>query len=241
MENNLFENFENVKIDYQFFQEIESEFMIEGGKKFDDNIIFLEGDGKILLSAPHSTTQGYLKDKKCDLYTEAIAILLHQKTGLPTILFKGKSDSQDFEDYKKIIRNVCLLHDCSVLKKIKFFIDIHGCHNYFAADIGTMYGKSLLGRFDLDFHLVKFLNEQGFEKRGFSRNLLISHNSFSAGDPSLEADDNSVILTEWVSKILGIPSLQLEISRNLRGENPVLTTNFLKGLVNYLNFVKTIV
>jgi len=135
----------------------------------ESSYIFLDlGDNtnSIIISAPHAQrAYRYTESDNThsrDLYTGAYAQILHDLTGMPTIIAKYKSDDPNYYDY---IPSETVLYEDYIgemipyKEKLKEFIeddsnnimmviDLHGSKNYhfertWAIDIGTGDGQSL--------------------------------------------------------------------------------------------------
>lgn len=163
--------------------------------------MYLSGRLPILISAPHSVRHVRQKEiKSSDEFTGSLVYLLHQVTGCHAIavtkLYGGDPNWDDPCIYKDAIRSI------SREQEIKIIIDIHGAgrERNFDVDLGTMKGKSLLGRNEI----VPWVKEK-FGLAGLSK---ISSNFFSAAD--------QYTITRFSAEELHIPSMQMEINRRYR-------------------------
>lgn len=166
--------------------------------------IYLSGRIPILISAPHSVRHFRKKQiKSSDEFTGSLGYLLQQITGCHTIAVTklyGGDPNWDYPClYKDAIEHITKEH------KIKVILDIHGAGRDcdFDIDMGTMKGRSLLGKHQIASWVKDKLEEEGFTD--------ISSNFFSAA-----GQDGQYTVTRFVAEELHIPALQLEINRKYR-------------------------
>ncbi|UCZ77709.1 hypothetical protein LHL03_11470 [Pectobacterium carotovorum] len=196
----------------------------EGEKWF--NVIL--GQEPIIISAPHATEP--FRDGKYRFSdgggTAALAIMLGKLTG-STVIYTTKASPSDpnyydNNDYK------ARLAELIKSQKPKLIIDIHGSHPYrpYDVDIGTMKGKSLLGKDELVTKLIASLRNEGISN--------YSNNYFAASK------------NETVTKFgaaHGVPTIQLEVNSvwMVPSEGNYESHQFaqlLQGMVRYVNSVK---
>ncbi|WP_089609821.1 hypothetical protein [Dehalobacterium formicoaceticum] len=163
--------------------------------------LYLPGKIPILISAPHSVRHLRHKQiKSSDEFTGSLVYLLQQVTDCHALsVTKFYGGDPNFDDpciYKDTIKDIARKH------KIKMVLDIHGAkrEHDFDIDLGTMQGKSLLGREQICVWFKNKLLEEGL--------TAISSNFFTV------VQQNTV--TRFVAEKLKIPSMQLEINRKYR-------------------------
>ena len=171
-------------------------FTLEHRKSFE----LIEGQGKTMVSAPHSVAQirrGKLKD--AEPQTGVIAKLLHDDLDIP-IIYKTKNmgDDANFDtnsDYKKA------LIEYITNNKIKLLIDLHQLSPSRKEKIDICTGK--LKNIDNPEIINVFFNEFLLANIG---NIQIDK-PFSGSLPTT--------IVTYVRNITGIQSLQIEINSNL--------------------------
>lgn len=154
---------------------------------------------RVIVSAPHSVKQ--LRDgkiKSADINTFGIAMMLHQITGCSVISITGYSANDANYDsnsgYKDLLSTIVKDYG------IRFVVDIHGSKDrddYFDIDLGTDYGKSLLGNSELS-------------------KILTSCNYLSIVENKVFSASNRNTITNYVYSVLGVSAVQMELSRTLR-------------------------
>ncbi|PKM80212.1 MAG: hypothetical protein CVU89_14600 [Firmicutes bacterium HGW-Firmicutes-14] len=164
-------------------------------------IKYSSGSIPVLVSAPHSVRHiRHKKIKASDEFTGSLACMLNRLTDCHALavtkLYGGDPNYDSDCIYKEALK------EAARKNRVKLVIDLHGAsreHN-FDVDIGTMMGASLLGKKQFPVLLKKHLNDYGITS--------ISENRFTV------SDQNTV--TRYVSGILEIPAIQLEINRKFR-------------------------
>ena len=160
----------------------------------------LTGPVNILLSAPHSVNHfRQQRSKKADVYTGALAELLHESTGCISIM----SSRFSMEDpnfitggtYKKALSALCRDHSVSLI------IDIHGASesHSFDIDLGTIHGRSI--RKEDVSRIRSIFTSNGIED-------VRENNTFSAS--------HAGTITHYAMSELQIPAIQIEINRRFR-------------------------
>ena len=181
-----------------------------------------------MISAPHSVKQparGEYNDgygyKGADIYTGAIAKIISEKTGAHVIYktaTKGTNYNEIIDEnyttklteYRKEIKNIIKKYD------IKAVIDIHGFDDSESdnvIEIGTGYGKNLLGKDEVLNSALEALAENGFkvdilEGKVAKANKVNIDTKFTAS--------KSYVLSSYVSKNFGVPCLQIEFGSSYR-------------------------
>jgi hypothetical protein len=163
----------------------------------------LEGRSGLLVTAPHATAHrrdGRLKGS--DLGTGALAVVLGRLAGTPVIhtTWAAPSDPNFYDDSPFKDELARLLKR----SKPRFGVDLHASREDrpYDVDLGTLHGRSLLGRQDLLQALTARLREAGLVR--------LSDNAF----PAMRQATVTRFLCER-----GVPCVQLEINaRWLRPE-----------------------
>ena len=171
-------------------------FEIDHGESF----LLTEGEGLVMISAPHSVTQtrgGVLK--RAEPQTGALALLLHEKLNCPIICkTSNKGDDANFDmtsDYKDAL--------AAHIRKngIKFLIDLHqlSSERDVAIDVGTGRSKNLNDGRILDLIL------RVFSDKALGR-VAVDH-------PFSGATDRTV--SSFVRSSCNIDCVQIEINSGL--------------------------
>lgn len=160
----------------------------------------LHGPLNILLSAPHSVNHfRQQRSKKADVYTGALAELLHESTGCISIISSRFSrEDPNFitgGTYKKALSALCRDHSVSLI------IDIHGASESraFDIDLGTINGRSISKE---DVSRIRGI----FASNGIED--IRENDTFSAS--------HTGTITHYAMSNLHIPAIQMEINRRFR-------------------------
>lgn len=190
--------------------------------RVDNPFKYIQGSIPILVSAPHAVRHKRKKDiKPSDEFTGATVCLLNQLTGCHSLAVSrvyNEDPNFDYPSlYKDYLGEICKQH------KIKLVLDLHGAarERNFSLDLGTMEGRSLLGQDRLEGEIIRACNKQGIDN--------ISSNFFTAG--------KQPTITWFVSQVLGIPAIQLEVNKEYRvpRQNPQAYCKLLAALVEVIN------
>ncbi|HEX3031175.1 MAG TPA: hypothetical protein VHS59_02865 [Bacillota bacterium] len=182
---------------------------------------YAEGTIPILVSAPHAVRHKRRKEiKSSDEFTGSTALLLNKLTGChvlaATKLYSGDPNFDYPCIYKDLLRQLCAQH------QIRLVLDLHGAarERDFAVDLGTMWGKSLLGQSWILEQVIKAFRSQNISP--------ISQNRFSA--------DSQHTVTWFTATQLGIPAVQLEINKEFRvpRQNPEAYSRLLAALTEVI-------
>jgi len=175
----------------------------------------VRGQHPVLVSAPHACM--HVRDgvsKMQEEYTGAMAHYLAERCGCHAIFTRYKTNEdpnwQKDSQYKEAIK--ALVSDCD----IRFCIDLHGMRNRYHMGIalGTIKGTAcnpnpVLSHFiNAGFKHVAADGLAPDEKNAW-RNVVVDHPKFTGG-----LVNNTV--TRFVSRQLGIPSVQIELSSQAR-------------------------
>jgi len=157
----------------------------------------MEGDGKIIITAPHATKP--FREGKYRFSdgggSGALAEMLNKLTGATVIVttYPSPSDPNYYDDntFKAEIKKQIARH------KPLLLLDIHGSHGFrpYDVDFGTMDGKSLLGDEKALVRLMDYLKNEGVAN--------FSYNYFAAA--------KNQTITKFASN-LDVPTIQMEIS-----------------------------
>jgi len=166
-----------------------------------DPFRYFAGDLPVLLSAPHSVRHiRHKRIKPSDEFTGSIICMLNKLTGCHGLavakLYGGDPNFDDKCIYKDFLKNL------TATANLRLIIDVHGAsrEHDFDIDIGTIKGKSLLGR-----NRIQTLLKEAMEYYGINK---ISENRFSVSGQNT--------ITAYASQNLGIPAVQLEINKRFR-------------------------
>ncbi|ENN8378921.1 hypothetical protein ACAX46_004392 [Providencia rettgeri] len=185
------------------------------------------GERPIIVSAPHATQP--FRDGKYRFSdgggTAALAIMLGKLTD-STVIYTTKASPSDPNYYDNNDYKVKLA-ELIKSQKPKLIIDIHGSHPFrpYDVDIGTMNGKSLLGKEEFVTTLITSLQHEGISN--------YSDNYFSA--------TKNETITKFSAKH-GVPSIQLEFSSvwMVPSDGNYESHRFsllLQGMIRYVNTV----
>lgn len=211
---------------------------------------YIKGTKPILISVPHTVKQparGEYDDgygyKNADKYTGAIAKIISEKTGAHVIyktatkaIYDDKAIDENYTTemtpYRKKIMSVINTHD------IKAVIDIHGFddskHDN-VIEIGTGYGKNLLGKVEVLNATLEALDENGF-KVDISEGKVEKENKVNV-DVNFAASRNYT-LSSYVSEKFNVPCLQIEIGSSYR--NPGYMNKFNKTVNSLVDIIDNV-
>jgi len=183
-----------------------------------DGIHYIRGRVPVLVTAPHATAHVRMgKLKRQEFYTGALAVLLHSVTGCHA-LYAGRLSSLD-PNYTDESPFKAKLSEIAGRSGLEFLIDIHGTGSERPGDVFPGVGVNsefLKGR-------PGSLGELGQAARS---------NGVSLGPADVFPAARQRTVTRFSATRLGVPSMQLEINRNLRRPETA-PADFIK-LVNFL-------
>jgi gamma-glutamylcyclotransferase (GGCT)/AIG2-like uncharacterized protein YtfP len=167
-----------------------------------DGLIYIKGDIPILVSAPHSSVHKRMgKLKRQEYYTAALSVMLHSLAGCH-VLYTNRLMETDPNYYDESpFKNK--LNEIADSNHIKLLIDLHGTGRERRYDLYPGVGNErefLLG-------CDNYLDE--LQKRAGSSNI-------SVGGLDVFPAAKQMTVTKYAARKLNIPSIQLEINRNLR-------------------------
>lgn len=183
-----------------------------------DGIHYMKGRIPVLVTAPHATAHVRAgKLKRQEFYTGALAVLLHSVTGCHA-LYTGRLSSLD-PNYTDESPFKAKLSEIVGRCGLEFLIDIHGTGSERPGDVFPgvgVNGEFLKGR-------TGSLGELG--RAALS-------NGISLGSSDVFTAARQLTVTRFSATRLGIPSMQLEISQDLR--RPESSPSDFVNLVNFL-------
>ena len=188
----------------------------------------LKNKSKIMISALHSVKHirqwEYLSQ---DLLTWWLALYLWKRLNIPVIYSTSyKVWDPNFDDNKKCEYKQTL---AKYIKEndIKFLMDLHGCWSFrdFSIELGTWWewNPNLLWRLNILNTVEKSLKD--------SLKLYIHHFNRWITKNTLFKADRETIVSNFISKECKIPTIQIEINKELRDIN---NSNNLSLLINGL-------
>ncbi|PFG15072.1 N-formylglutamate amidohydrolase [Bacillus sp. es.036] len=207
-----------MKLDLKKILEIEDQFSqnsYRGDVRSDQSVKVKQGVIPVMISAPHTTKQiRNGKEKEADVYTGALALILHEITGCHVILNTKLGEDPNYilgGHYKEVLGEHCLNH------KVDLVIDVHGAaaNRTFGVDLGTSNGKTLSKqkRDVMIDHFPKANIEATVNKR------------FTASHPGT--------ITYHSSNALKMEAVQIEINRKYR--DPRRELDLFVGMVGCLS------
>lgn len=185
---------------------------IESKKDF----IIIKGTNNVMLSCPHTVNQ--IRDnnlKYSDMFTGTIGFLSYLNCNSSLILKVKSSGDSNYEndDYRKELKQYILKNN------IKYLIDIHGCKNIgYDVILGTSNRTTIKS-----------------ETLILVENLMKANNIKYAIDYIFSAGERT--LTNNIHKEIGIETIQIEISNDLRLKNTDKAINLIIALSNLLETI----
>ena len=183
-----------------------------------DGIHYIRGHIPVLVTAPHATAHVRMgKLKRQEFYTGALAVLLHSLTGCHA-LYTGRLSSLD-PNYTDESPFKAKLSEIAGRCGLEFQIDIHGTGSERPGDVFPGVGMN-----------SEFLN--GRSESLFELSQAAQSNGISLGSTDVFPAAKQMTVTRFSATRLGVPSMQLEINRDLRRPE-IAPADFVK-LVNFL-------
>jgi len=183
-----------------------------------DGIHYIRGHIPVLVTAPHATAHVRMgKLKRQEFYTGALAVLLHSLTGCHA-LYTGRLSSLD-PNYTDESPFKAKLSEIAGRCGLEFQIDIHGTGSERPRDVFPGVGMN-----------SEFLN--GRSESLFELSQAAQSNGISLGSLDVFPAAKQMTVTRFSATRLGVPSMQLEINRDLRRPE-IAPADFVK-LVNFL-------
>ncbi|MCI0481859.1 MAG: gamma-glutamylcyclotransferase, partial [Candidatus Dadabacteria bacterium] len=183
-----------------------------------DGIHYIRGHIPVLVTAPHATAHVRMgKLKRQEFYTGALAVLLHSVTGCHA-LYAGRLSSLD-PNYTDESPFKAKLSEIAGRSGFEFLIDIHGTGSERPGDVFPGVGMN-----------SEFLNGRPGSLGELGQ--AAQSNGISLGSVYVFPAARQKTVTRYSATRLGVPSMQLEINRNLRRPETA-PSDFVK-LVNFL-------
>jgi len=190
--------------------------------------IYIPGDLPVLVTAPHASVHKRMgKLKRQEFYTGALTVMLHSLTGCHALysnrLMESDPNYYDDSPFKTRLSEIAKKND------IKYLIDLHGTSPERGDDIYPGAGV------DKEFLLGQdnYLDE--LERAA-------ALNEISIGGLDVFPAARQMTVTKYAARKLAVPSVQLEINRQLREpeKSPadfVKLVKFLKGFIENLSYL----
>ena len=195
----------------------------------------LKNKSKIMVSAPHSVK--HIREWQTlpqDLLTWWLSLYLWKRLNLPVIystsykVWDPNFDENKNSEYKQTLAKYIKEND------IKFLIDLHGCWSYrdFSIELGTWWegNPNLLWRWDILNNISDSLNT--------SLKSYIEHIKKPITINTIFPANRETTVSNFISKDCKIPTLQIEINKELRDmdnlRNLSLLINALENMVQNL-------
>ena len=195
----------------------------------------LENKTKIMISAPHSVKHvrnGEILSQ--DLLTWWLALYLWKRQNLPVIystsykVWDPNFDENDNSEYKQALAKYIKENN------IKFLIDLHGCRSYrdFSIELGTWWewDPNLLWRSDILNNILESLNTSLKPHIERTKKPITINTIFPAS--------RDTTVSNFISKKCNIPTIQIEINKDLRdksnAQNLSLLINSIENLIKDL-------
>ena len=173
----------------------------------------LKNKSKIMISAPH--TVKHIREWEIlpqDLLTWWMALYLWKRLNLPVIystsykVWDPNFDENKKSEYKQALAKYIKEND------IKLLIDLHGCRSFrdFSIELGTGWGgnPNLLEHLDILNVIEKSLND--------SLKSYIQHTGKPITKNTIFSASRETTVSAFISKECKIPSIQIEINKELR-------------------------
>jgi gamma-glutamylcyclotransferase (GGCT)/AIG2-like uncharacterized protein YtfP len=190
-----------------------------------DGIHYIKGYIPVLVTAPHATAHVRMGElKRQEFYTGALAVLLHSVTGCHA-LYTGRLSSLD-PNYTDESPFKTKLSEIAGGCGLEFLIDIHGTGSERPGDVFPGVGMN-----------SEFLNGRPGSLGELSQ--AARSNGISLGSMDVFPAARQKTVTRFAATKLSIPSMQLEINRDLRRPESapadfVKLANFLKDFIGRL-------
>lgn len=229
---------EVIQLDKQF---LENDWMWNINIQEKDFSIYkiLDNKSKIMISAPHAVK--HIREWEIlsqDLLTWWLALYLWKRLNLPVIfstsymVWDPNFDENDISEYKLTLAKYIKEND------INFLIDLHGCLSFrdFSIELGTWgdWNPNLLWNEKLLKIVVNSLNDILRSHIQHTKKPITQNTTFPAS--------RETIVSNFISKECKIPTIQVEINKELRDiDNPKniqLLVNSLVNMIENLIFIK---
>ncbi|HCC67789.1 TPA: hypothetical protein DEP90_01075 [Patescibacteria group bacterium] len=188
------------------------------------NFDIIEGQNRILLSAPHTHIHRrpnlLKKYKQGEKYTDDIVKGVCKKSGSFGIYITDKVEYDpnyhpvSGNRYKKEIENIVRSN------KIEKFFDIHGLNSIYDIDVVIYYKTRFRRSTKLAEDLARYIDREDLSGINIQILRLL--------------DNHQESLTEFVASQLRVPAIQIEVARYIREDNE-LRESFIKNISEYLS------
>ncbi len=170
---------------------------------------YTQGKIPVLISAPHGAA--HFRDgrtKEEDEYTAGLSRLIGEQTGAH-VLYTYRQSDVDSNWYPNTLYKQTLK---TVIERsgINFVIDLHGCaaSRDFGIGLGTMHGYSCPKHSHI---ILKVFSQNGYHEGGLRFSRVDVDQTFSGS-----GGQRQETITSYVSQILHIPAVQIELNAFLR-------------------------
>lgn len=183
-----------------------------------DGIHYVRGYVPILVTAPHATAHVRLgKLKRQEFYTGALAVLLHSLTGCHVLYTDRLSEADpNYTDDAPFKRK---LSEVAGVGGLDFLLDIHGTGSERPGEVFP--GVGIEGEF-------LRARRSALDELRFSA----ASKGISLGSEDVFPAARQMTVTRFAANKLGVPAMQIEISRTLR--QPESAPSDFVRLVNFL-------
>ena len=195
----------------------------------------LKNKSKIMISAPHSVK--HVREWEIlpqDLLTWWLALYLWKRLNLPVIystsykVWDPNFDENKSSEYKQALAEYIKENN------IKFLIDLHGCWSFrdFSIELWTWWewNFNLLGRLDILNTIEKSLND--------SLKSYIQHTGKPVTKNTIFSASRETTVSAFISKECKIPTIQIEINKELRDINNIKNLSLL--INSFENMIKKV-
>ena len=195
----------------------------------------LKNKSKIMISAPHSVK--HIREWELlpqDLLTWWLALYLWKRLNLPVIystsykVWDPNFDENKSSEYKQALAEHIKENN------IKFLIDLHGCWSFrdFSIELWTWWewNFNLLGRLDILNIIEKSLND--------SLKSYIQHTGKTITKNTIFSASRETTVSIFISKECKIPTIQMEINKELRDINNIKNLSLL--INSFENMIKKV-
>jgi len=227
---------EILQLDKQF---LENDWMWDINVQYKNFSAFkiLKNKSKIMISAPHSVK--HIREWEIlsqDLLTWGIALYLWKRLNLPVIystsykVWDPNFDENEKSEYKQLLAKYIKEND------IRFLIDLHGCWSFrdFSVELGTWWdwNPNLLWNGKILKNIIDSLND--------SLKSYIQHTGRKITQNTIFPASRSTTVSNFISKECIIPTIQIEINKELRDmdnqKNIPLLVNALEKMIENINW-----
>ncbi len=195
----------------------------------------LKNKSKIIISAPHSVK--HMRQWEIlpqDLLTWWLALYLWKRLNIPVIystsykVWDPNFDENKNSEYKQALAEYIKENN------IKFLIDLHGCWSFrdFSIELWTWWewNFNLLGRLDILNTIEKSLHD--------SLKSYIQHTGKPVTKNTIFSASRETTVSAFISKECKIPTIQIEINKELRDMNNIKNLSLL--INSFENMIKKV-